>query len=1009
VTLEYALQAAGMGRRKAISSMAESARAAKLFLRAGLLCLFAWTVPATALSPGARFVDYEQERWTVEDGLPQISVMAITQDLQGYLWLATQNGIARFDGSRFSVFNRANTGLDVNLVTSAYADSVGNVWFGTPRGVLQFGAAQPRLHQSIEDPLQVLDIIEWPQGRLLLATARGVRGLDFVPIYLQSEAIHAFAVDGNGALWVGGDAAIWRIDSSGIRRIAIGSADTRVTQIVRYGARMAVGTTQGAFLLDVGSGQLTDAFPELTDASIARLSADGDGNLWAAAIGELQRLRPDGAIERIDTRPLLEQPWLHAMFEDRNGDLWLGDQRESLIRVSDSAVAVIGREQGLQDDLLWSVLDNAEGGLWVGSNAGLQQWHPQGFFDPPVDSRRLSDSMIYSLFRDSAGRVWAGTGDGPAQVMPEGLLKPESLRDIHGRVTSFVEDGDSFWIGTLDGLWRVRSGVAKRIDYRPGSPLQRIRNLWLESPGQLLVATEGGVRRMVGDAILKPEWADALEDDIVTAFYALRPDILLIGTFDRGLGRLQDSKLTLLTSADGLPTNNVWAMRDIAEHLYVSSSDGAYRIDTEALLTPLPGQLRSEVVVESVSRARGTRRMGCCNGGGAARIAVLGQILNFPTTRGLVQLETAQFRSPASTPTPVLERITVGGVEVMPGPVIHIDGEVRDLAIEYTAVDLRHSERSEFRYRLMGYNDQWTDVHTRRLAVFTGLPPGDYQFELQARFPGNAWRSADVLPRVTIAPQWHERLPIRLGALALLLWLGLYASRRYAQKQRQQRDLLEREVQARTLALARANERLRTANEALLQESRTDVLTGIANRRAALQALAETDRYCLLLIDVDRFKSVNDRFGHAAGDRVLNDIALLTRELTPLPGLVARWGGEEFLLVLPHASMPDGIALANRIRVQIASHSFGVAPQQSLRVTVSIGVCGHPTQGAPASAWPLALELADRALYRAKSSGRNRAVGLSVLALPKSWTGLDTADIDVLLNSDAIRWHLSDH
>jgi diguanylate cyclase (GGDEF)-like protein len=107
--------------------------------------------------------------------------------------------------------------------------------------------------------------------------------------------------------------------------------------------------------------------------------------------------------------------------------------------------------------------------------------------------------------------------------------------------------------------------------------------------------------------------------------------------------------------------------------------------------------------------------------------------------------------------------------------------------------------------------------------------------------------------------------------------------------------------------------------------------------------------------------------------------------------------------------MPDGIALANRIRVQIASHSFGVAPQQSLRVTVSIGVCGHPTQGAPASAWPLALELADRALYRAKSSGRNRAVGLSVLALPKGWTGLDTADIDVLLNSDAIRWHLSDH
>lgn len=1010
MTLERALQVKGMGKPRAISWTGMRTQAGAVCLRVGLLLtpFIVCSPSAFALSPGATFAEYAQERWTVEDGLPQISVTAITQDAQGYLWLGTQNGIARFDGHRFRVFNRANTGLDVNLVSSAFADSRGDVWFGSPRGVLQFHRNTATLHQSSDDPMQVRGIIEWPEGRMLLATARGVRDLAFAPVYLQSEAVSALAIDGNGALWVGGNGAVWRIDSSGIRRIALGDRHTRVTHLSRYGARMAVGTSAGAFLLDVATGSASPVFPDLAGVGITSLMADRDGNLWTAAVGRLQRQRPTGEIEHIDTLPLLEQPWLHSLFEDSNGDLWLGDQRESLIRVSENAVRVLGRERGLRDELLWSVLDDTSGGLWVGSNSGLQHWLPEGRFDAPLDVGDLADPMVYSLFRDAKGTLWAGTGGGPAMLEGGTLEVPASLRDIRARVTSFVEDGDSLWLGTLDGLWRVRNGVAKRVDYKAGSPLQRIRHLWLESPGQLLVSSEGGIRRIVADASLRPEWAAPLEGAIVTQVTALRPDTQLIATFDRGIGRLQDGQLTLLNRTNGLPTNNAWTFVQVADHVYVSSSDGVYRMRVQDLLNAsADGLLPTEIVVESVSRSRGLRRMGCCNGGGAARLAVIGQTISFPTTRGLVQLETAQIRTPASAPLPVIERMGAGETDLSLQPWVSLDGNVRDLSIEFAAIDLRHADRSEFRYRLKGYQDHWTEVGSRRLAVFTGLPPGEYQFELEARFPGNAWRPSDYQPWIDVAAHWHERLPFRLAALALALWIAGRLFRRYTNHQRDQRNRLAQEVQSRTIALARANERLRAANDALLQESRTDVLTGIANRRAALQALSETDRYGVVLLDVDNFKSINDRFGHAAGDRVLNDIALLAREMTPLSGLVARWGGDEFLVVLPDASLQDALSLAERLRLQIATHSFEVTSQQTVRISASFGASVYPVTGASDGAWQLTLEFADRALYRAKADGRNRVVGLQVTQLPRGWKFLDIADVDALINSDAVRWYPS--
>jgi len=942
-----------------------------------LLLLFA--TPASALDPKVPFQHYRFDRWGVDDGLPQISVLTITQDRLGYLWVGTQNGISRFDGSRFTVYDRKSTGVDTTLASASIATADGRVWFGTPRGLLWIQGERVHAVDAGGTSIGVLDLTEDIKGHLLVASESGVYTLDGNRLRpFPSASAPAYALHRDGAVvWVGGSGAITRLAGTAPERIALPDPALKVSQIAHAGDALWLGTQSGLKRYDLRTHALA-AVPEAGSEAIESLLLDSDGNLWVGTLNHLSRRWPDGRWEAIGTDDLFAQPWIDALFEDREGALWMGSHSQSLLRLSDSATTRIGIRAGLTDPFTWSVLRDREGALLVGTNSGLMAIGNDGIAHEFVGAKALPQPQVYALAQDPDGALWIGTRGGLALHHDGATSVPPALAPLAGlQIDAIQRVGDNdHWIGTLGGLFRYRNGALRAIGPRNGAPGSSVRAILplasASSPSDdILIGTDAGIFRVQGEHYTRLPGTETLNASFVSRLAWLRPGLLGITTMDRGLGLLRDGHLLLLGPENGLPSANGWTLDVIGAYLYVSSIDGVYRVALDDLPDPSakpPYRLRTQVVVEGTQRGGGERRYGCCNGGGDARTLREGSVLWIASSSGVVRLDTTELPGPAAPPAALIDRVRNGDT-IFPGDrPLRVDGDSRDLEINYTGLSLVDSNRIEFRYQMQGYDRDWRDAGTRRVAYYTHLPPGDYRFRVQARPPFGQW-GAEIDPLdISVVPRWYERFEVRLIALALALLFAVFLVMRHNAGLRRQARELQKAVDDRTVEL-------REANTALEKLSRTDSLTGLANRRALDTQAPGPERNwsgAVLLIDLDHFKRVNDDHGHARGDQVIMALGDILRANTRSDDRVLRWGGEEFLIVSHRLDIDVALILADRIRSALAEHRFRAHDGKVLHVTCSIGIAPLPAHPTRAGDLDASIALADFALYRAKRDGRNR-------------------------------------
>ncbi len=937
-----------------------------------LLALF--VAPASALDPKADFNHYRLDRWGVDEGLPQISVLSITQGRLGYLWVGTQNGIARFDGNRFTVYDRTTTGVDTTLAGCALATADGLIWFGTPRGVLKVDGETVTALDAGGSLVSVVDLAQTAEGNLLAASESGVYTVDrgrLVAIRELHEAAYSLQRDGED-VWIGGMGAITRLHARIPERIPLHDPTLKILHIARDGDVLWLGTQTGLRRYDPRTNTLENV-ADAGDGAIESLLTDNDGNLWVGTLERLLRRRPDGRWETVQAGDLFAHPWIDALFEDSEGGLWLGSHHESLVRLRDSAIARIGDREGLADPFAWSVLRDRDGRLLIGTNAGLMAVGSDGVPQTLVAGKGLPQTQVYSLAQDPDGTLWIGTRGGLAVWRNGALVAAPALAPLNGLQIDAVQrvGDDDHWIATLGGLYRYRNGVLRAIGPTGGVPAAKVRTILPQSPDDVLIGTDAGIFRVQGERITRVPGTEALDSTFVPRMAWLRPGLLGITTMDRGLGLLRDGHLLLLGSDTGIPSANGWALDMIGSYLYVTSIDGAYRIALSDLPDPAakpPFRLRAQVVVEGSQRSGGGRRYGCCNGGGDARTLREGTLLWIASSAGAVRLNTAALPPPAAPPAARIERVHSGD-RIYPGDrTVDLDGEHRDLEIQFTGLSLVESERLEFRYWLQGYDANWSDASTRRVAYYTHLPPGDYRFRVQARPPFGAW-GIEIAPlAIRVIPYWYERGVVRIGvALFALLLLVIFVQRHNAGLRHRAREL-QRAVDERTVAL-------RDANTQLEQLTRTDSLTGLANRRALDTHAPGAERDwigAVLLIDLDHFKRVNDEHGHERGDQVLIALSEILRSNTRGEDRVLRWGGEEFLIVSQRLGMDAALTLAERIRSTLAERRFRAHDGGLLRVTCSIGIASLPAHAERAGDLDASIALADFALYRAKRTGRDR-------------------------------------
>lgn len=968
-----------------------------------LLCL---PPAARALQADQALHQYVRANWSIQHGLPQISALAVAQGSDGYIWVGTQAGLARFDGVRFTHYTAENTpDLPGNWISSLQMDADGRLWIGTYKGIAVYdGSSFMRMLPADVDAdalsLDTRALAEDAQGTIWAATTTGVyRARDDGRLHAVagSPPLAQSLLARNDGLWVGARGAVHRLSGSTWQVLPLpdAAASATVNRLVESQGRIWAATTLGLFVHTAAGWQSFAGAPQLEQSPIDLLYADSDGSLWVGGDIGLARIRAGRLASFVAPTAPGGVAGVRTAFEDREGSLWLGSQWEGLIRLSDSWTRRYSVAEGLADPIVWSLSADPDGrGIWVGGNDGLSLLK-DGRARLVVPGTDLPHPQAYNLLAET-GRVWVGTRRGLAVVELDGedvrsVGRPDLLAPLDGaQINGIVRlDNDDLWFATTEGLYLLRGDRLRRFAQAEGLPDPRIRYFFQTAQGVILAGTQSGLFRMRGDRFDSVGENTGLPPQLdVTAIGQLDDGGWVIGTLDEQVYFRHDGRWHDVGTEQGMPSNAPFFLTQYQGYLWAAGIRGIARVPVSDLVALAEGRVQ-QVQGAMLLNERGDPKSGqqgyCCNGAGNSKGLRRGSTLWLPTRDGVLAMDVEAITMNAVPPGVVIERLQVGDQWRNTSELrdATLPQDARDLSFEFTVLSFQDPKSTGVQYRLRGYDRDWRQADPlNRNARYTNLPPGDYVFEVAGTNNAGVAARAPAQLAFSIAPRFHETASF-LALLVLLLATLVFAGYRFLQRRhRLQRRSLETLVLQRTEALELANHRLEEA-------SHTDPLTGLRNRRyMASQIPADLSYYArqlergvhtdevmvFALVDIDHFKSINDTHGHTSGDQVLQQFATLLNGLVRTGDYVVRWGGEEFLLVFRPMPSRNLQIIGDRIRDTVNAYSFTVGNGTSLKLTCSTGMAEYPLFRDPRGThvdWETLVELADQALYYVKAHGRD--------------------------------------
>jgi ligand-binding sensor domain-containing protein len=787
-------------------------------LRTCLLAMLSLVAPAAcALDPETSIADYALHVWQESGGLAQSHVRTIVQTRDGYLWIGTKAGLARFDGVRFIVFNdHVPNQLLEGEVWALKEDQDGALWIGTFGGGLsryKDGRFTTFTRKEGLTSNFIGALAECKEGGLWIGTDD--KGLSFLKdgrftSYstkdgLLHNRVNALHCDDKGTLWIGTAKGLSALTSGKFTNYPLDlEGEGRITGVVGDGSRglwLGLGP-HGLAHFEAGTVTRYTARDGLASDEVGGVYLDSRGTLWIATSRGLCRRRLDrfscssdqAGTDSLSTVALRS---LQAPMEDREGNLWVGSGNQGLMRFKDSPFAFYGAEQGLPGDGTRVVLETRDGTLWIGGVDGLSRL-TGGHVTRYGTSEGLSNTSIRTLFEDLDGSLWIGTAvglnvlrDGKiVQVKDSGLGKAfvyGVLRDRRG----------DLWVGTSNyGLFRGHGNRYTVYTSADGLDGSQIRCLRQDGRGDIWIGTKDGALTCWHEGQFTrygPE--QGLAGDSVNSLYVDGEDALWVGT-RHGLSRIKNGRIASYDARNGLPENLIYQMiEDGVGDMWLTCSRGIFRIPKTQLAALLAGtsQRVNCVAYGSEMGARGTAP---AVGGYPSILRDREGSLWFAHLRGLSLLDPRRnFSADVAFPTRIeeilvdsrLEPASADGAPPAFGPG---DGRVE---IHYTALHLYAPEKMTFRYRLEGLDSQWTDAQTRRVAYYTNLPPGNYRFEVEATNFKGVKAAQPAVFKFSLKPHFYQARWFQgLAALALVL-LAFAAHRiRVARHERAEAELQRR-------------------------------------------------------------------------------------------------------------------------------------------------------------------------------------------------------------------------
>jgi ligand-binding sensor domain-containing protein/signal transduction histidine kinase len=819
--------------------MSEPALPRRVARRAAALALLAavLTPPAAALNPELAITQYGHRAWLAdanEGSLPQNFVFSILQTRDGYLWIGTQEGLARFDGARFAVFNTRNAPeLRHNDVWKLLEDRDGNLWIGTSGGGLTRYRDGVFTNFSTEQGLSsdhVQALWQDRDGALWIGTRGGGLNRYFegrFTVYttkdgLSNDTVYAVAGDPAGNLWIG-------TDGGGLNRLRDGKFTTLTTReglphdtvyAIHSDPDGGVWVGTGAGLGHWVDGRITTyrVRDGLTNDNVRAIYRDRAGNLWLGTDGGgLNRYR-HGRFAAFTSKHGLTNDSVGTLYEDREGSLWIGTDAGGLNRLKDNKFIGYGAPEGLANENARAILEAADGAWWIGTFGGLFRYQ-DGAFRHFSTKDGLANDVVLSLAQTRDGDLWAGSLGGGLSRYRNGRFTRYSRAEglENDTVLSLLEDrAGTLWAGTRSGgLHRFERGRFRALTTADGLTSNDIRYLAEGRDGTLLIGTRGGGLNRYRDgkftALTK---AQGLSSDLVLSVYEDAAGTLWIGTFGGGLNRYRDGKVTVYTTKEGLLDDVVFQiLEDGSGNLWMSSNHGVSRVSLRDLEDFAEGRIASVRHV-AYGLADGMRSAECNGAHQPAGWKARDGRLWFPTIKGVAAIDPGTFAVNEVPPPVVLEQLLVNDKPVPTTGDVEVPAGRQKLEFQYAALSFLAPEKVQFRVKLEGFDEEWVAAGTRRSAHYTNLPPGHYTFRVMASNNDGVWNETGLSQALYQRPLFWQRRSFYLvyvAALALAAWGGMTLQRRrVAQLQRREQELLRLMSERQ-----QAEDALRAANRSL--------------------------------------------------------------------------------------------------------------------------------------------------------------------------------------------------
>ncbi len=754
---------------------------------------------ADALDPRYPLRHYGSQTWQADEGLPQNTVHAVVQTRDGFLWFATEAGLARFDGAQFAVFDKSNTPqFTSGVVNGLLEDKGGQLWVSTADGVVVLKEGEFRaLHEGDGLPSEmVFSVYQGRSGELWALTAAGVAQYDngrFVKAdgvpaanlaaeapsgetwfgtgngifdgrgrhLLPGEQIQALAADGSGRLWIGTHQGLKVMLADGtIQDVPLpeNAGGDVMSLLVASDGHVWIGTANSVAEYD---GKTTRV---LLDAErVPALFEDREHAVWVATGRGIARIVA-GHVETMTPQEGLSSNEALAFYEDREGNLWIGTESGGVSVLRDRKFTTFTSAEGLTDDLVRSVFEARNGTVYVGTNSGGIDQYANGRFTALAGGKGLSSQVALALVDDAHGGLWAGTPDGLNHIGKDGtkvFTSADGLADDF--VRSLYEDRDgALWIGTRRGLTRYKDGRFTSWSAMDGLGSDLVGAVIQDRDGSYWIGTLGGLTHFSNGRFTNYRTQQA-----VTALYEDKEGTLWVGTNGGSLSAREDGKWTSFSAVRShLPSDIYGILEDANQDLWLATNKGVYRVSKRELHDLASGAI-AEAHPEAYGTSDGMRISECSSGGHPAAWKARDGTLWFATLRGVSMVDPTHMPVNRVPPLVAVEQVVVddqplaarSGAQISPGHT--------RIAFQYAGLSFTAPQKVRFRYKLDGVDRDWVDAGTRHTAYYTNIPPGEHTFRVMACNNDGVWSEQAAMFRFRLRPRFYQTWWFYLLALLL--------------------------------------------------------------------------------------------------------------------------------------------------------------------------------------------------------------------------------------------------